>query len=121
MKFNYHINKVANKMRKGINCLNVAQHCLPMKTRKMIYGAMVHSHLTYGTEIWYNLASKKDINTLVLLQKRAIRTLFNVGKTSHTEPLFKQLNILWLEQLNVFFQLSLARSLYYRLAPVTLC
>ena len=58
---------------------------------------------------------------LVLLQKRAIRTLFNVGKTTHTEPLFKQLNILWLEQLNVFFQLTLARSLYYRFAPVILC
>ena len=105
LKFNYHIEKVANKMWKGINGLNEAQHCLSMKTRKIIYGAMVHSHLTYGTEIWYNHANKKDINTLLLLQKRAIRTLLNVDRLSHTEPLFKQLQVLSLTNSNYYSNL----------------
>ena len=86
----------------------------------MVYGAMVHSHLTYGTEIWYNMANKKEINKLTILQKRAIRTLSNSEHLAHTEPLFKELNILNLEQLQQFFQLSLAQSLYYKTAPIAL-
>ena len=67
------------------------------------------------------MANKKEVNKLIVLQNRAIRTLCNAEQLAHTEPLFKELNILNLEQLQQFFQLSLAQSLYYKTAPVALC
>ncbi len=39
------------------------------------------------------MATKTTLNSLVLIQKRIVRTLSNVGHYEHTAPLFKNLKI----------------------------
>ena len=58
--------------------------------------AYVHSHLTYGIHVWGNSMTIKKIITL---QKRAIRTINKVWYRSHTEPLFKSIQILTFEDM----------------------
>jgi len=47
-------------------------------------------------------AYNTTLHRLIILQKRAIRTIDNCHYCSHTEPLFKQLNILKLKNIYIF-------------------
>lgn len=57
---------------------------------------MIHPHLTYGILAW-GKAGQSVIKKTLLLQKRAIRTINRSYYKAHTEPLFKKMNILKLE------------------------
>ena len=57
---------------------------------------MLHSYLLYGLLVWGNSTSLL-LKTTAKLQKRAIRYINKASYNSHTEPLFKQSNILKLE------------------------
>ncbi len=65
---------------------------------KMLYFAMVQSHLVYCINI-YGCANKTTLNRLFLKQKEAIRIMSNVGYRDHTSPLFVNHKILPLEKL----------------------
>ena len=57
---------------------------------------MIQPYLNYGILAWGN-ASQSLINKTFLLQKKAIRIISKAAYNSHTEPLFKTLKILKLE------------------------
>ncbi len=65
---------------------------------KMLYYAMVHSHLNYCINA-YSCAYPTTLNRLKLKQKEAIRIISKAGYRDHTNPLFKQSGILPLEKL----------------------
>jgi hypothetical protein len=58
-----------------------------------LYFAIFHSHLTYGLPVWGS-ASKKLINNIALLQKRALRVITSAEFHAHTKPIMKETNIL---------------------------
>ena len=62
---------------------------LPLNILRIIYNALILPHLNYGILAWGHQA--KQLN---LIQKRAVRILTASKYNSHTEPLFKQTNIL---------------------------
>ena len=62
-------------------------------TLKSIYYSLFHSHLIYGILVW-GLAKPSMTNKVILLQKRAIRIIFKSDYLEHTNPLFKDLEIL---------------------------
>ena len=53
--------------------------------------ALIQSHILYGLLIWGN---SRHINTITKSQKRSIRIINGKSYRYHTEPLFKQCNIL---------------------------
>ena len=53
--------------------------------------------LSYGITAWGN-ASQVTLKRTNILQKRAIRTICRANYNSHTEPLFKKLNIMKLKE-----------------------
>ena len=81
----------------------------------MIYYSLIYPHLLYGIPVWGN-ADNVNINSLLVLQKRAVRTILNKYNNIHTvfklpgnpdmywlidtfvkvssSPIFKSLNIL---------------------------
>jgi hypothetical protein len=59
---------------------------------------MVHSHLSYCINV-YGCANLTSLNPLKLKQKAAIRIVSYAGHRDHTNPLFKQLGILLLNEL----------------------
>jgi len=62
---------------------------------KLLY---IYPFLTYGLSIWGN-TYRTTLKPLITLQKRAIRTITLSKPDEHSEPLFKDLEILKLTDL----------------------
>ena len=94
LNWNSHINVTSMKIARSVGILHKVKNILPEYILKTLYNSLVLPHLTYGILAWGN-------NTSVLnkLQKKAIRIISNVGYRDHTEPQFKKLNILKLEDI----------------------
>ena len=52
------------------------------KTLKMIYFSLIYPHLLYGVPIWGN-ADNTHLNSLLILQKKAVRIISNKDKNIH--------------------------------------
>ncbi len=64
----------------------------------MLYYATVHSHLSYCLKI-YSSANTTNLQRLRIKQKEALRAICNLGYREHTNPLFKSLKILPLNEM----------------------
>ena len=76
----------------------------------------MRSHLEFGILSWGNaLPSKlKKINTL---QKKCVRNVAGKDYRSHTDPLFKKLNILKLDDLILYNKLTFMHKLFLGKQP----
>ena len=74
------------------------KNTLPLKIRKTIYNSLFKSHLEYGFLAWGS-ATLGKLKQLKILQKKSVRNVANCGYRSHTDPLFKKLEIIKLEDL----------------------
>ena len=74
----------------------------------MLYNSLVYPHLTYGAEVW-TLSGKTLLNSILLIQKRFVRMMtFNDVRHEnyeypHSSPLFKQLGILKIHDIQKLF------------------
>ena len=70
-----------------------ARHYVPHSDLKNIYHAIFASHLMYGAQVWTSklLSISEKISRL---QKNAARIMTFSEFKAHSEPLFKQLEIL---------------------------
>ena len=85
--------------------LRSSKNLLSTKARKAVYYALFHCNLIYCIPIW-SCAAQKLIANLQILQKKAIRIVKDTKYNAHTEPIFKELNILPLDLLIKFFSLQ---------------
>ena len=67
----------------------------------VLYNSLILSHVIYCNILWGN-CSLTRINSLFLLQKRAIRMITNSHYISHTEPLFQRLKTLKIQDIHIF-------------------
>ena len=65
---------------------------MPIHVLKTIYYAHIHPHLTYCLPIWGS-THPTYLQSIFLLQKRAIRLITNSPYLEHTNPLFKLTHI----------------------------
>ena len=63
-------------------------------TLKVLYNSLILPHLQYGLLLW-----GKHGNELSILQKRALRVISKSNYSSHSEPLFKNMLLLKLEDM----------------------
>ena len=96
LDWNYHIGIVRNKVAKNVSVMNRVKHVLTSSALYSLYCTLVMPYLTYCCEVWGN-NYKTRIQSLFILQKRAIRICLNTNYKCHTKPLFYQLR-----SLNVF-------------------
>ena len=89
LNWNSHINKVTNKISKTVGILNKLRSFLPSDVLQTIYNTLILPHLIYGILAW-----GRHTNAIHTIQKRAIRIIAASIYNAHTEPLFKQLNLL---------------------------
>ncbi len=103
--FNHHINILTTKLSKALYLIRSAKNLLTEKALKAVYYSTFHCHLIYCIPIWSS-ASSALLKTISILQKKAIRLIFNKPYNFHTEPLFKASKILPFESLIQFFNLQ---------------
>ena len=100
-----HIHTVENKIAKNLGLLYRANQFLDEHSLKTIYFSYIHSYLNYANLAWASthLTKLKKIN---MLQKRAVRFVFNEGRLCHSRPLLKELNSLNVYQINLYQHLN---------------
>lgn len=93
-----HIKHVSTKLSKSIAVLNKAKHILNFDSLRMLYCSLVLPYLDYCCEVWGN-TYKSTLNRVIILQKRAIRIIFNTTYWEHTNKLFCNSNLLKLRDI----------------------
>ncbi len=93
LTWKHHVKHVNNKISRSLFMIKQVKNILPKKSLLTLYYSMVHPYITYGLLTWGN-ATPSVLKKTIILQKRAIRYIHNAQYNSHTEPLFKSLNIL---------------------------
>ena len=84
-----HSENICNKCTKMIGILNRLKYVLPLGIKIMLYNSLILPHINYCIMAW----GYKGIRVLKI-QKKAVRIITLSGYSTHSEPLFKQLNML---------------------------
>ena len=95
LSWNFHVNEISNKVSKICGALSKLKYYLPLFTLRLLYNSLILPHLSYSILNW----GFNNCNRLKILQKRAIRHISLSKCYSHTNPLFKSLNLLSLDDL----------------------
>ena len=104
MFWKHHIDVIANKLIRFSGILNKLKRFLPVHILWTLYFSLVQSQLTYGILAW-----GFEHQRFVKIQKRFIRIISLSTYNAHTEPWFKQLRIL---KINNLFDLNCLKFVY---------
>ena len=108
-----HVTKVANKISKTIGIINKLKYQLHQTTLLTIYNSLILPHLNYCLLAWGH-----DSKRIHKLQKKAIRIIEKSHFFSHTDPIFKKLNVLKIYDLQYVQQLKFYFKYTNRCLPV---
>ena len=99
LTWKHHISELRKKLSKSIGIIYKMKK-LNSHRRIMLslYNAIFQSHVNYGLSVW-GCANDKYIESIRLSQKRVIRIISNADYTSPTSKLFKDLNVLKIDDL----------------------
>jgi Reverse transcriptase (RNA-dependent DNA polymerase) len=98
LNFKFHIKQLSMKISKSLFFIKKSKFFLTSSSLKALYYSLVHCHLTYALPVWSSTI-KSNLNSLIKLQKNALRIISNSAYNAHTEPIFKELKILPLPSL----------------------
>ncbi len=84
-----HIKHVQSKVSRSIAVIHKAKQLLDHNSLRTLYCSLVLPYLHYCAEVWGN-TYKTSLQSLTILQKRAIRAVHKVNHLEHTNPLFIQ-------------------------------
>ena len=98
MNWSYHINHLTQHLRKSIGLLCKIRHYVNEKTTRMLYYALVYSHLQYGIISW-GFADAFYMKPLNTLHNNVLRILAYCGYRTKLSPVYKAQNILKLEDI----------------------
>jgi hypothetical protein len=96
---NNHIAKVAKKIIRASGIISKMRHFINRNGIKLIYYALVYPYLIYRNLIWGN-TYKTRIPKILNIQKKIVRLMTFKSYMEHTEPIFKELNILDIFKIN---------------------
>lgn len=101
LSWDLHVNKVAKKVTSGLFALNKMSRLCNTNTLKIIYFAYIHSNISFGISI-YGATSKKNLDRLLTMQKRAIRVILNLKCRESVKHHFKDLDIMTVYSLYIY-------------------
>ncbi len=113
LSYGYHINYICKKLNRSLFCLNRVRYLLDGGALRTLYFSLFQSHLLY-CNIIFNCCSQTNINRILTLQKKAIRTITNSNYNAHTQPLFSKLNILPFDKLLTLNKSTFIHSIYHK-------
>ena len=99
LSFKSHLSELNIKLSRIISLLYQVKDLMPNYVLKTLYNAHVLPHFQYCSPIWCN-TNPTHLVPLFRLQKKIIRIITNSGYFDHTQPLFKDTQILKLFDIN---------------------
>jgi hypothetical protein len=101
LEWNDHISNICNKIGKSVGIINRLKNQLPLGAKIKLYNSLVLAHMNYGILTWGHKSNK-----IFKLQKRAIRAVYNSKYNAHTDPIFKELKLLKINDLHKQFMMK---------------
>ena len=112
LNWKIHVYNISKKIKRSIGILLKVRYYVTPKILLQLYYSLIYPFLTYGVLLWGNTYTS-TLNPLILLQKRVVRIICFAKFDDHSSPLFKNLNLLKLENL-IYTTNSLFMYDYYR-------
>ena len=109
LSWNDHVDKLCTKLKASLYNLSRLKKTMDLKLKMLIMKGIFMSHLNYGIEIWGG-TSQTNIKRLQIMQKKAIRKVFNQPPSSHTVTLFQSAGIPTVQQLIEISTLNYTKS-----------
>jgi hypothetical protein len=95
-----HINVVINKTSKSLGIISKARHLIPQSASKMLYMTLVEPYFNYCNIIWASFSETTNLEKLLKIQKKYCRLITFSDFREHSNPLFTNLNILNIYNIN---------------------
>ena len=102
MKFVSHINFIADKISKSVGIMYRLSSQVPKSCLLKLYYSLVYPYLTYCILVWGG-SFISHLHPLIVLQKKIVRVIHGKDFNSHTDPLFKESNILKFQDIYKYF------------------
>lgn len=96
-----HVDNICNKISSGIFAIRRLYPLCSREILRTVYFANIHSHISYGIEI-YGGTSKFNLNKILHLQKEAIRCILNLNKNESCKNHFRELDFLTVYSLYIY-------------------
>ena len=93
-----HVAHVKSKISKVLGIFSKIKCKLNSQILKLLYNTMFLPYINYCSEVWGSSCAK-NVNTIFILQKRAVRLICNTSPRAHTHSFFCNLKILKFEDL----------------------
>ena len=102
-----HIVKLSGRLSSAAYAIKKIRLITDVDTARIVYFSYFHSSMTYGILLWGNCA---DVETIFILQKRAVRAIYNLGPKVSLREKFKEINILTVASQYIFENLMYVRK-----------
>ena len=112
LNWNAHTNKLFGKISRNTGILNQIKLFLTSRILKTIYSSLILCQLNYGILVW-----GQNYKRIFKLQKRVMRIITSSKYKTHSEPLFKELKLLKLEDIRKLQELKCYDKLVHRQLP----
>jgi hypothetical protein len=87
LTFQFHVDALAIKLRRAIAALYKLSYLNRYDISLQFFYACFQSHIDYCSSVWGNLTTAR-CNKLLILQKHALRIIYQKSRTSPSKPLF---------------------------------
>ena len=98
---------LAGKLSSAAYAVRKVRQFTDVDTAKLVYFSYFHSVMSYGILLWGRAA---DIQTIFVLQKRAIRAIYNLGARVSLRERFKEIGILTVISQYIFANIMFIRK-----------
>ena len=105
LSWKFHINKIRNKLSSVCGVMFQIRNKITTRIAKLVYNSLALPHLSYCSVIWCSSFST-NFKNLRTPQKKLIRFIMKKRRFDHTTELFRQLEILKLDDLFKFNTLN---------------
>ena len=101
LSWDTHVNTVANKITSGIFALYKMSKLCDLESLKIIYYAYIQSSIAFGISV-YGATSKKNLDRILVLQKRALRIMLGLEYRESVKEHFVTHNIMTVYSLYIY-------------------
>ncbi|RVE47616.1 hypothetical protein evm_007713 [Chilo suppressalis] len=91
LQWNHHITLLAGKLSSAAYAIRKIRQLTDTETARTVYFSYFHSILSYGIILWGTAA---DIESIFILQKRAVRSIYQLSSRTSLREKFKEIGIL---------------------------
>lgn len=99
LQWTNHIEKLVSKLGSAVFAIRKIRNLTDVATARLVYYAYFHSIMSYGVLLW---GSASNLEMVFVLQKRAIRSIYNLKPRDSLRELFKEINIITLPSLYIY-------------------